>query len=70
MMQVIGAQLTNDRNRAHLSDLKREHLIDWVCIQEIWPPEKGKRYCYKQVSSLQHTENFLSAGQTKVIFSQ
>jgi hypothetical protein len=40
MTQGIGANLTNDEKRAHLTDLKREHLIDQVCIQEILPPEK------------------------------
>jgi hypothetical protein len=41
MTQGIGAHLTNDEKRAHhLIDLKREHLIDQVCIQEILPPEK------------------------------
>jgi hypothetical protein len=40
MTQGIGAQLTNDEKRAHLIDLKRDHLIDQVCIQEILPPEK------------------------------
>ena len=34
-----GRNLTNDEKRAHLTDLKREHLIDQVCIQEILPPE-------------------------------
>jgi hypothetical protein len=38
--QGIGANLTNDEKRAHLIDLKREHLIDQVCPQEILPPEK------------------------------
>ena len=28
MTQGIGANLTNDEKRAHLTDLKREHLID------------------------------------------
>jgi hypothetical protein len=28
----IGANLTNDEKRAHLVDLKREHLID-----QVWP---------------------------------
>jgi hypothetical protein len=41
MTQGIGANLTNDEKRAHLTDLKREHLIDQVCIQEILLPEKG-----------------------------
>jgi len=40
MTKGIGANLTNDEKRAHLVDLKREHLIDQVCIQEILPPEK------------------------------
>jgi hypothetical protein len=39
MTQGIGANLTNDEKRAHLSDLKRERLIDQVCTQEILPPE-------------------------------
>jgi hypothetical protein len=40
MVNGIGANLTNDEKRAHLVDLRREHLIDKVCIQEILPPEK------------------------------
>ena len=40
MVNGIGAHLTNDEKRAHLTDLRREHLIDQVCIQEILPPEK------------------------------
>ena len=40
MTQGIGSNLTNDEKRAHLIDLKREHLIDQVCVQEILPPEK------------------------------
>jgi hypothetical protein len=40
MTQGIDANLSNDEKRAHLADLKREHLIDEVCIQEILPPEK------------------------------
>jgi hypothetical protein len=35
----IGANLTNGEKRAHLIDVRREHLIDQVCIQEILPPE-------------------------------
>ena len=38
MTQGIGANLTNDEK--HLIDLKREHLIDQVCPQEILPPER------------------------------
>ena len=40
MVNGIGAHLTNDEKRAHLLDLKRDHLIDQVCVQEILPPEK------------------------------
>ncbi len=40
MTQGTGANLTNDEKRAHLLDLKREHLIDQVCTEEILPPEK------------------------------
>ena len=40
MVNGIGAHLTNDEKRAHLTDLRREHLIDQVCVQEILPPEK------------------------------
>jgi hypothetical protein len=40
MTQGIGAHLTNDEKRAHLSDLKRGHLVDQICVQEILPPEK------------------------------
>ncbi len=25
--------------RAHLADIRREHLIDQICFQEILPPE-------------------------------
>ena len=35
MTNGIGANSTNDEKRAHLTDLKRDHLIDRVCIQEI-----------------------------------
>jgi len=40
MTQGIGANLTNDEKRAHLIDIKREHLIEQACPQEILPPEK------------------------------
>lgn len=40
MTQGIGANLTNEQKRAHLIDIRRDHLIDQVCIQEILPPEK------------------------------
>ena len=40
MTRGIGANLTNDEKRAHLIDLRREHLMDQVFIQGILPPEK------------------------------
>jgi hypothetical protein len=40
MTKGIDANLTNDEKRAHLVDLKREHLIEQVCTQEILPPEQ------------------------------
>jgi hypothetical protein len=40
MTRGIGANLANDEKRAHLIDLRREHLIEQVCIQEIFPPAK------------------------------
>lgn len=39
MTRGIGANLSNDEKRAHLTDLRRERLIDQVCPQEILPPE-------------------------------
>jgi hypothetical protein len=40
MVNGIGAHLTNEQKRAHLVDIRREHLIDQVCIQEILPLER------------------------------
>ncbi len=40
MTNGIGANLTNDEKRAHLTDVRRDHLVNQVCIQEILPPEK------------------------------
>jgi hypothetical protein len=39
LVQGIGANLSNDHKRAHLADIRREHLVDEVCPQEILPPE-------------------------------
>ena len=39
MTQGVGANLTNDQKRAHIDDLKRDHVIDQICVQEILPPE-------------------------------
>ncbi len=35
----IGAILDNEEKKAHLKDIRRDHLIDQICIQEILPPE-------------------------------
>jgi hypothetical protein len=40
MTRGIGAGLTAEEKRAHLIDLRREHLIEQVCPQEVLPPEK------------------------------
>ena len=40
MTQGIGANLTNDQKKAHLFDIRRQHLIDQVCPQEILPPDR------------------------------
>ena len=40
MTKGIGANLTKEEKRAHLIDLKWEHSIDQVCVQEILSPEK------------------------------
>jgi hypothetical protein len=39
MTQGIGAALTNEHKRAHLNDIRRDHLIDDICLVEILPPE-------------------------------
>jgi hypothetical protein len=40
MTQGIGQALTASEKRAHLEDIRREHLIDQVCVQEILPPKR------------------------------
>jgi hypothetical protein len=39
MTQGVGANLTNEEKRAHLSDIRREHLVDDICVVEVLPPE-------------------------------
>jgi len=39
MTQGLGANLTNDEKRAHLADLKREHLIAQVCFKRFCRPK-------------------------------
>ncbi|HEV8678807.1 MAG TPA: hypothetical protein VGQ90_05480 [Stellaceae bacterium] len=41
MTQGIGTRLTADEKRAHLADIRREHLIDQILAPEILPP--GRR---------------------------
>ena len=40
LKQGIGKELTNDQKRAHLVDIRREHLLDEIGAQEILPPER------------------------------
>ena len=40
MANGIGVHLINDEKRAHLTDLRRDHLIDQVCVHEILSPGK------------------------------
>ena len=35
----IGKNLTNEEKKNHLIDIKRKHLIDSICVQEILPPD-------------------------------
>jgi hypothetical protein len=39
MINGIGAHLTNDERRAHLTDLPVKHLIDQISVREILLPE-------------------------------
>ena len=43
MTSGIGAKLPNEHKRAHLIDIKREHLIEEICIQEVLPPEQQRQ---------------------------
>ena len=40
MTKGIGNTLTNDEKRSHIIDIKREHLLEDIIIQEVLPPEK------------------------------
>ena len=40
MTQGIGKRLTADEKRAHLLDIRREHLIEQILAPEILPPER------------------------------
>jgi hypothetical protein len=49
MTKGIGANLTNDEKKAHLIDIKRAHLIEQVCPQEILPSETQKTRCNPRI---------------------
>jgi hypothetical protein len=38
LTQGVGANLSNEEKRAHLTDIRREHLTPDICIQEILAP--------------------------------
>lgn len=40
MTKGIGTRLTAEEKRAHLEDIRREHLIAQILAPEILPPEK------------------------------
>ena len=40
MKKGIGTRLTADEKRAHLADIRREHLVDEILAPEILPPER------------------------------
>ena len=40
MTKGIGTRLTADQKRAHLKDIRREHLIDEIMMPEILPPQR------------------------------
>ena len=40
MTHGIGRRLTADEKRAHLADIRREHLIAQILAPEILPPER------------------------------
>jgi len=37
--QGVGKDLTNQEKKNHLIDIKRQNLIDDICVQEVLPPE-------------------------------
>ena len=42
MTQGIGTRLSADEKRAHLTDIRREHLIGQVLAPEILPPDRSR----------------------------
>src|SRR5271156_3953465 len=53
MTNGIGAHLTNDQKRAHLIELKRDHLIDQFVSRKSCRPRKCKQCCHNAVVFLQ-----------------
>ena len=41
MTQGVGKNLNNDEKRAHLSDIRRDHLVDDIITVEILPPDRN-----------------------------
>jgi hypothetical protein len=39
LTQGVGAHLSNEEKRAHLVDIRREHLAEQICVQEVIPPQ-------------------------------
>ena len=39
LLAGIGRHLTNEEKRSHLVDIKKEYLIEEVCLQEVLPSE-------------------------------
>jgi hypothetical protein len=39
MSQGIGANLTNDQKKLHLSDIGRANLVEQVCVVEVLGPD-------------------------------
>ena len=37
--QGVGKDLTNQEKKNHLIDIKRQNLIDDICVTEVLPPE-------------------------------
>jgi hypothetical protein len=40
LVKGVGANMTNEEKRAHLIDIRREHLVEQVNVVEILPPER------------------------------
>ena len=41
MTKGIGTRLSADEKRAHLADIRREHLADQILAPEILPPDRN-----------------------------